>query len=43
MPKVWDIRDLRPGKSDEEIAEELGHNFNSISREFVPLTREDIP
>ena len=42
MPKQWDIRDLRPGKSDEEIAEELSDYFNSISREFVPLTQEDI-
>ena len=34
MPKLWDVRDLRPGVEDEVVAEELANFFNNISKEF---------
>ena len=42
-PKEFDVRDLRPGKSDKEVADEVAEFFNRISREFAPLETTDIP
>ena len=42
-PKVFDIRDLAPDKSDAAIAEEVADFFNEISHEFRSLQPQDIP
>ena len=42
-PKDFDVRDLCPGKPDQEVADEIAEYFNSISREFDPLTPDQIP
>ena len=42
-PREFDVRDLRPGKSDAEIAEELAQYFNRISAEFSGLQPDQIP
>ena len=42
-PQSFDVRTLRPGKTDWEVAEELAVFFNRISAEFDPLTAEQIP
>ena len=42
-PQTFDVRSLRPGASDQEVAEELADYFNRISSEFDPLTEEQIP
>ena len=42
-PKQFDVRSLRPGKSDIETATEVAHYFNRISAEFQPLEPADIP
>ena len=42
-PKSFDIRDLRPGLTDQEIAAEAAAFFNQISCEFQPLEPADIP
>ena len=42
-PKDFDVRDLRPGKSDKEVADEVADFFNRISREFSPLEPSQIP
>ena len=42
-PKEFNIRDIRPGKSEEEVAEEAASFFNRISAEFEPLEPRDIP
>ena len=34
----WNIRDLFPGKSDSEAAEETAAFFNKISSEYTPIT-----
>ena len=36
-PKLWEIRVMFPGKTDQQIADELATYFNRISSEFVPL------
>ena len=42
-PQAFDVRALRPGKSDRDVAEELASFFNRISAEFDPLTPEQVP
>ena len=42
-PKSFSITELRPGKSDKEVADEAATFFNSISQEFSPLQQVDIP
>ena len=42
-PRDFDVRDLRPGKSDKEVADEVAEFFNRISREFAPLEAWQIP
>ena len=42
-PKSFDIRDLRPGTPDHEIASEVAEYFNRISKEFKPLEPAEIP
>ena len=42
-PQNFDVRSLRPGKSDLEVAEELASFFNRISAEFDPLSPGQIP
>ena len=42
-PQVFDVRSLRPGSSDQEVADELEEYFNCISSEFDPLSEDQIP
>ena len=42
-PKDFNICDIRPGKSEREVAEEAAAFFNKISAEFEPLEPRDIP
>ena len=42
-PKSFDVREMRPGSSDQEVANELSEYFNKISREFKPLDPWQIP
>ena len=42
-PKDFDIRELRPGLTDGEIATEAAAYFNRISKEFQPLEPGQIP
>ena len=42
-PKDFDVRSLRPGKTDGEVANEVAEYFNRISREFSPLEAWQIP
>ena len=42
-PKEFNICDLRPGKTEREVAEEAAAFFNQISDEFEPLEPRDIP
>ena len=40
-PSTWSICKLRPGKSDEEIANKLADYFSRISGEFMPLSLDN--
>ena len=42
-PKSFNIKDLLPGKSDQEAADSVAGYFNQISCEFSPLQPSDIP
>ena len=42
-PQTFDVRSLRPGLSDGQVAEELADFFNRISAEFDPLRKGNIP
>ena len=42
-PREFDVRDLRPGKQDKEVADEVAQYFNRISCEFRPLETCEIP
>ena len=43
-PKMFDVKDLLPGRTDIEAAEILGEYFNKVSCEFDPLDLDvDIP
>ena len=42
-PKSFDVRSLRPGVSDAEVAKEVAEYFNRISQEFRPLETNEIP
>ena len=42
-PETFDIRSLKPGCSDREVAEEAATYFNRISDEFEPLDPFQIP
>ena len=42
-PKDFDVRELRPGATDEAVAEEVADYFNQISSEFDPLDPFQIP
>ena len=42
-PKSFDVRDLCPGLSDQQAADEVAEYFNRISREFEPLQPSEIP
>ena len=41
-PQTFDVRSLRPGLSDLQVAEELADFFNRISAEFEPLAGHEI-
>ena len=42
-PKEFDVRELLPGKPDNEVAEHLAEYFNAVSCEFSPLQPHEIP
>ena len=42
-PKSFDVRDLCPGLSDIEVANQVASYFNTISQEFTPLSTHQIP
>ena len=42
-PKAFDVRTLKPGASDEAVAEDIADYFNRISAEFEPLDPFQIP
>ena len=42
-PKSFNVRDLRPGAKDGDIAAEVAAYFNRISNEFKPLEPSHIP
>ena len=42
-PKPWTVNQIRPGRSEEEIAEELAEYFSRITDGFTPLTDGDLP
>ena len=42
-PKDFDVRDLYPGRSDNEVAALVAEYFNRISSEFQSLEPSDIP
>ena len=42
-PQTFDVRELRPGTPDGDIAEELARYFNKVSSEFEPLSPDQIP
>ena len=42
-PKIWDIRSLCPGLSDDQLSLELSVYFNKISSEFQPLKSSQVP
>ena len=42
-PQNFDVRSLRPGKTDYDVAEELAEFFNRISAEFDALSPDQIP
>lgn len=39
----WDVRTMRPGATEQEIAEELSTYFNKISEDATPLDPNSIP
>ena len=41
--QAWTVRDLRPDKSEEEIAEELSDFFSEITDQFIPLDGRHLP
>ena len=41
--QTFDVRSLRPGATDSQIAEELANYFNRISAEFEPLVESEVP
>ena len=41
--KPFDVTDLFPGKSDQEVSELLADHFNAISNEFEPIDMNNIP
>ena len=42
-PEGFDVRNLRPGQTDQETADEVAQFFNRISQEFSPLQPHQIP
>ena len=42
-PPDFDIRDIYPGKQNQDIAEELANHFNRISSEFEGLDSSKLP
>ena len=42
-PKMFDVRELLPSRSDNEAAECLAEYFNAVSEEFDPLSPHQIP
>ena len=42
-PKIFDVREILPDRSDEQVAEDLAVYFNKVSREFEPLEPSQIP
>ena len=42
-PKFWNVRDLDPDATEEELSESLADFFSNISKEFTPLAPMDIP
>ena len=42
-PKTFNIMDMRPGKEEREVANEVAGYFNRISAEFSPLQPWEIP
>ena len=42
-PVPFDVMNLFPGRSEQDVAELLAVHFNSISNEFEPLERGDVP
>ena len=42
-PPVFDVKELLPGRTDKQVAEELAAFFNTVSQEFEPLGPGDTP
>ena len=42
-PKIFDVRELLPGKTDQESEECLAEYFNAVSLEFEPLSTDRFP
>ena len=42
-PPVWSVNSLRPGKSDQDLAEELASFFVRTTDEFEPLGADSLP
>ena len=42
-PRMFDVREILPGKSDPQVAEELADYFNAVSLKFDPLSPDQIP
>ena len=42
-PAVFDVRTLIPNKTDKAVAEDLAEFFIKVSREFEPLTLDQVP
>ena len=42
-PKQFNVADIHPDKTEQEVAEMAATFFNEISKEFQPLSEEDIP
>lgn len=42
-PKSFDVKDLRPGKPDREVVDEVAGYFNKVSSKFQLLQPHQIP
>ena len=42
-PTPFDVMDLFPGRTEQDVSELLADHFNSVSNEFSPLQRNEIP
>ena len=42
-PAIWNVKELCPDLSDQQLSEELSKIFIKISNEFLPLSNSQIP